>query len=75
MTIFYPLKDLKNLFYKKILFFEWNYLILSELPVVFLIFILFFFFFFFAFFMIYYEHFVLVFPDILGYKCLVIAIF
>ena len=34
-----------------------------------------FFFFFFAFFMIYYKHFVLVFPDILGYKCLVIAIF
>ena len=40
LTIFCPLKDSKNLFYKKTLFFICNYLILSELPVVYFIYLL-----------------------------------
>ena len=72
LSIFYPLKDLKNLVNKKTLPFICNYLILSELPVVDFIYL---FFFIILIYIMYNFLFFLVFPDSLDFQCLVIVIF
>ena len=66
LTLFYPLKDSKNLFYKKTPF-SCNSLILSEFPFVYYLF------FHFNMYVHFFPFFVL--PDTLDFQCLVIVIF